>query len=309
MANQSDKKQWINLNSQDPLLASLDAFRQDRKAQNMAPGTLYFYHAKLSMFTRFCDEQGVDSVSQIDADLLRCFMIWLEETGHNPGGQHTFYRAVKTFLKWYERENEPQGWNNPIDRVKAPRLPVQPLEPVSLDTVRILLGQCPADLTGTRDRAMILFLLDTGCRANEALSVTLQDVNIVSGEVIITSGKGGKPRFVYLGRTARKALRDYLHKRKDRARELWITRDGTGLTYAGLRSMITRRARQANIGPPQLHAFRRAFALNMLRNGTDIFTLQRLMGHADIQMLRRYLAQTSEDLQAAHHRASPGDSL
>jgi integrase/recombinase XerD len=59
---------------------------------------------------------------------------------------------------------------------------------------------------------------------------------------------------------------------------------------------------------PKLHGFRRAFALNMPRSGVDIFVLQRLMGHADLQVLRRYLAQNDEDNQLAHMRGSPVDN-
>ena len=48
-------------------------------------------------------------------------------------------------------------------------------------------------------------------------------------------------------------------------------------------------------------------SLNMLRAGVDIFSLQKLMGHADLQVLRRYLAQTTEDIAAAHRMGSPVD--
>jgi site-specific recombinase XerD len=57
------------------------------------------------------------------------------------------------------------------------------------------------------------------------------------------------------------------------------------------------------------HAFRRAFALASLRGGMDVYSLQRLMGHADLSVLRRYLAQTEGDLQAAHQKAGPVDRL
>ena len=58
-----------------------------------------------------------------------------------------------------------------------------------------------------------------------------------------------------------------------------------------------------------LHAFRRAFALTMLREGVDIFTLAKLMGHSTIAVLQRYLKQTTEDVQAAHRRSGPVDRL
>jgi site-specific recombinase XerD len=45
----------------------------------------------------------------------------------------------------------------------------------------------------------------------------------------------------------------------------------------------------------------------MLRNGVDVFALQKLMGHSDLQVLRRYLAQTDQDIHTAHMRGSPVD--
>jgi site-specific recombinase XerD len=88
------------------------------------------------------------------------------------------------------------------------------------------------------------------------------------------------------------------------------------MEYWSLNEIFRRRARVANIAKPELHSLRRAFALNFLRNGGDIFTLQKLMGHSDLQVMRRYLAQTTEDMQAAHnkvtctrYKGSPADLL
>jgi len=58
---------------------------------------------------------------------------------------------------------------------------------------------------------------------------------------------------------------------------------------------------------PSLHSFRRAFAINMLRAGRDIYSLQELMGHADLKVLRRYLKHTNEDIAKAHRIGSPVD--
>ena len=72
--------------------------------------------------------------------------------------------------------------------------------------------------------------------------------------------------------------------------------------------MLTRRAEEAGVEEPALHDFRRAFALSMLRNGTDIFTLAKLMGHEGITILQRYLKQTDQDTEEAHRRAGPVDN-
>ncbi len=58
---------------------------------------------------------------------------------------------------------------------------------------------------------------------------------------------------------------------------------------------------------PPLHSIRRSFALNFLRNGGDLLSLQRIMGHADMTLLRRYARQNTDDLRAVHAGVSPVD--
>ena len=72
--------------------------------------------------------------------------------------------------------------------------------------------------------------------------------------------------------------------------------------------MLERYAKLAGIDAPSAHDFRRAFAITMLRNGTDLVTLARLMGHSNLKVLQRYLKQLPEDLQEAHRLAGPVDN-
>jgi len=182
--NQSSVVQGtITTFSQDThLLTWIEAFLLDRKAQNMAKGTLQFYQKKLRLFVEFCDSQAVTQIDQIDPGLLRQYLLWLENKGHNLGGCHAAYRTVKTFLRWWEQEVEPAQWKNPIQKVKAPKVALEPLEPVSLDTVKSLIDACPKDtLAGARDRAIFLCLLDTGARASEFINIDLTDINPITG--------------------------------------------------------------------------------------------------------------------------------
>ncbi len=167
-------------------------------------------------------------------------------------------------------------------------------------------------LTGERDRAAMLCLLDSGCRAAEFLALNIGDVNLASGAVTVRKGKGAKTRVTFLGAKARKALLAYLRQRPEAGATdpLWISSTlGTRLTYSGLRMLVQKRARVAGVQAPPLHAFRRAFAIGALRGGVDLVSLQRLLGHADLSVIRRYLAQTEEDLARAHAKGSPVDNL
>ncbi len=197
---------------------------------------------------------------------------------------------------------------NPIRKVKPPRVPVTHLEPVNIKHIKAMINTCDETFHGKRDKAILLSLLDTGARAKEFLSVDLDDLNYNTGEILIREGKGGKYRCVFLGKKSRRAVRTYLRARKDDSTAMWIVQSGDRLSYWGLRQIVRRRAVKARVVIPSLHAFRRAFALNMLRAGVDIFSLQKLMGHADLQVLRKYLAQTTEDIAKAHRMGSPVDN-
>ena len=89
------------------------------RSRNLAAGTIEFYAKKLDAFVRFCLEHAVTNVSQIKADHIRQFLFLLDSGGHRPAGTHCYYRSIKTFLKWYEREVEPVDWRNPINKVDA----------------------------------------------------------------------------------------------------------------------------------------------------------------------------------------------
>jgi len=98
--------------------------------------------------------------------------------------------------------------------------------------------------------------------------------------------------------------------RQDKNSALWVTREGDRLTYDGMRAILTRRAKVAGLkDTPSPHDFRRAMAVNYLRNGGDVFTLQLILGHKSLTVLRRYLALTERDTQEAHTKYSPVDNL
>ncbi|MGH2536799.1 MAG: tyrosine-type recombinase/integrase [Candidatus Promineifilaceae bacterium] len=307
---QSNHRTLLDFQQQADVSAWIKAFLVDRQAQRLAAGSLRFYREKLEPFATFCREWGIVRLQQVTPTDVRAYLLWLEEAGHNAGGLHAAYRALRAMLNWWEQEVEPAGWANPIRKVKAPRVAQEPLEPADTAAIKAMLATCErGELTGARDRAALLFLMDTGVRAAEFVALDLEDCDLYGGAFLVRRGKGGKPRTVFIGRQTRQALRAYLKLRQDDCPAVWVTRDEERLGYYGLREIVRRRAARAGVQAPSLHGFRRLFALECLRNGMDVFALQRLMGHADLAVLRRYLAQTSADLAEAHRRTSPADRL
>ncbi len=298
-----------NLRPGTDLADWIQAFIQSCQSRNLAAGTIAFYSKKLALFLRFCQDLAITTPGQITAGDIRQFLLFLRDHKHNPAGVHCFYRSVKTFLKWYGCEDDAPGdWRNPIDRVKAPIVPLQPLDPVSIDTIRSMISVCTrGEFWGERDRAALFFLLDTGARLAEFLALNKEDVSLITGTVSIRSGKGRKPRNVYLGEKSRQMLRRYLRQRTDYCSALWVSFSGERLTETGLRMVLRRRAERARVPVPCPHDFRRAFALERLRAGLDLLTLSKLMGHTSLQVLNRYVKQVGEDLERAAKLTSPAD--
>ncbi|MEN6528303.1 MAG: phage integrase SAM-like domain-containing protein, partial [Anaerolineaceae bacterium] len=85
----------------DSLETWVDAFMMDRKAQNMAKGTLHYYQFRLKEFVEYCSSREIKRITQIDATLIRGYLLYLTERGHNPGGVHMYYRVTKAFLRWW----------------------------------------------------------------------------------------------------------------------------------------------------------------------------------------------------------------
>lgn len=300
-----------NLLPQDEYLPTLGAaFLLDRKSQNLTKKTLEFYRSNLQKFIDWCDDQAVKTIQQITPELLRVFFVEMSERGHNAGGVHALYRTVKVFVRWFASEFEPLEWRDPFRKLKPPRVDIDPLEPVPLEHVKAMLETCArGKFTGERDRAILLFLLDTGVRAGELLALDKQDVDTMTGDVTVRKSKSRRSRNVFIGRAARRALRVYLKMRDDFARALFVTDEGERLKMAGLRQIILRRSKRAGVPTPQIHAFRRAFAISMHRAGVSLLSIARLLGHSDLSLLERYINSTNEDLRNSHQKGGPADNL
>ena len=293
------------------------AFLVDRTAQQLAARTLQYYRSEIQWFLTWLEEERIDDLRDVTPDHLRRWLVALG-THRSAGGVHANYRALRAFLRWAWEEYEPVNVDgdllaNPIERVKAPKLPQELLPPVELGALAAMLATCARKtFTGDRDYALLLALLDTGCRAEEFLSLNLADVNLETGDVIIRQGKGGKDRVTYLSEAICSEVERYLDSHRQDAEEgdpLWVTDDKQRMAYQGLRAMVKRRAIAAGVAVPALHDFRRGYATYSVQNGADLSAVQQGLGHSSLNVTQRYLNRTRQELRAAHERISPAASL
>lgn len=283
-------------------------FIKDRRARRLSIRTIEFYTVELKYFNIFLDRQEVVKISELTQGVIRDYLSELG-THRNRGGVHVSYRCIKALLNWWEEEND-GDYRNPIRKIKIPHGSNQPLTGIRLDQFETLLNACTT-IQSKRDKAILLFLLDTGVRASELVAIDIKDVDFISGSIVINHGKGDKTRFVYIGSKCKRTLKSYLktrtYLRPNSA--LFTTDDDERLKFNGLKQIIRRLSKRAGIQMPGLHDFRRAFALNMIRNGVDLISISRLLGHSSVAVTQRYIAQNNEDLHIAHSKGSPVDNL
>ncbi len=280
------------------------AFLNAKKAEGLARSTLKGAYAPVLLaFFAFCTRRGVGEVEAIDPELIRGHLLAVGE-GHAPSTIHRHYRVIKTWLRWYEVEAAPDGWRNPIRRLRAPKVPEQILDPVSLEDLAELVR-----VANTRDRAILLAMVDTGLRAGELLALDVEDFDNAEGVFVVRHGKGGRARVAPLGQTARRAVRRWIRERQPAGRALFTTTRGNRMNYWALRTMLGRLADRADVPRPKLHGIRRAFGIGMLRAGVDLLTVSRMLGHSTVSQTPKYLKQVVADLRAAVERASLADRL
>jgi len=281
-------------------LGALSDFLLARVSALRSPRTVAYYTETLRPFLTFLETEGITDPLMLEARHVREFLAERAKTVA-PATVHASARAIRAWVHFLEGE----GYLEHAPRFDMPRVPpkVQPV--LSPDDVKRLLTAATCE----RDRALVLFLLDTGARRAEAQSVNWGDVNLQTGVVRLRNTKGGRPRVVILGARSRRALLRYMRRvpHTDSA-PLWQSIDGLRLGYAGLREVLRRTGQRAGVKATS-HTLRRTFATLSLRGGMNLLHLAALMGHADLTMLRRYAVVVEEDLRKSHEEHGPVDSL
>ena len=250
-----------------------------------SPETIDFYRRMLKPFLALANG------TQPSNRLVREFLSSVAERGVSSATVHAHARAVRAFLRFAYEED----WIEEPVTVRMPRVEQKRMEVLSREDARKVLS-----VAGTRDRALVMTLIDSGLRRGEALALDCRDVDLQTGAVYVRRGKGGKPRVTYVGAKTRRALLRWGGGHRSSAI--------FPLTPSGAATLMARLSRKSAVHIT-FHKCRRTFASWALREAIDLLSLQRLLGHSSFQMVRRYAYQSESDLRAAHSRAAPIDNL
>ena len=273
--------------------------------------TVQSYDETLRHFIRAVDQlQLPNSVRAFGPAHVYLFMGWVRDRGVSAGTQHRRQREVKAFFSWCRRMGYVE--ENPFMRVPMVRREQKVVQPFSKEDITALLGACnPATCVGSRMKAMVFFLLDTGVRSSELVSIHLDDVFFDQHRVRVLQGKGRKQRWTAISDVAIEALRDYLDGYRGWSDgPLFQTVDRRPLRNHHMNVMFTRHGVKAGVRQVNPHRFRHTFATWAIRASARELDVQYLLGHSSPVMVRRYSATyDSEQAASAHAAFSPAMQL
>lgn len=154
-----------------------------------------------------------------------------------------------------------------------------------------------------RDFAIVKTLASSGVRALELCDLDVVDADLDERTLHIRAGKFDKDGIAKISDSCAEALGQYLARRDDDSKQLFLSRSGNRLTRNGLLQLVKRRARAAGIEQNvTVHLFRHYFATKMIENGADVSIVKELLRHDDITLTMKYLHISGETLGEQYDR-------
>lgn len=277
---------------------------------NRSPNTVRAYRGELQKLASFLAGRGHPlQMADLSHDDLRAYQRHLAVTLKAPTSRARALVAIRSWLRWLARESLIES--DLSNGITLPKLEHRLPKPMSPEELAHLLAALPSDSPPERrDRALVHFLISTGCRISEALKLDRTDVPR-QGTRLIVSGKGSKQRAVYLTDDAKAAIDDYLQSREDTSMALFINYDRSRkpgedrrLTAAGARHIVRRlRHKLGAWSFKSPHVARHTAATSLLEvTGGDVRLVQEVLGHANLNTLQGYTKIVDARKQDAYRR-------
>src|SRR6266567_2250373 len=289
----------------------------------------------LTIFSDYCTTQNI-GISDVNSRVIADFIEYrYASRSPNKRGATEIstwtvancVRQIKSMLRWAaddELTDSDEVDAATINHIKVPRKDEVLIETLSDAHVRALLAACKGeenDFMRARGKMIVILLYSSGIRASELVHLRIEHLTLDpgAGYLMIRCGKSRKDRRVPISESCSRRLQDYCRTWRANvpaSAPVFPSRAGTprragsagteSLTVAGLQQMLKRLAARAGITDRRVspHNFRHSFSANFMRDGGEIWTLQRLLGHSSTNITERYIKSLGCDFNL-HDRAMP----
>jgi len=305
----------------------IQRYELSNRAEGKSPKTVLWYTEMLRLFSSYLSaNHAACDLSSIDIETVRTYILYLKQKQRFDGHPYTsgqasllspktvqcHVRALKAFSSWLYSEGYTE--ENRLKNLKLPKAPITIIEPLTPEETKNIIDTINRQtLTGARNNAIFVALLDTGLRASEVANITLDNLNLTDGYIKVM-GKGAKERIVPIGKYVQMTLWSYIDKvRPEPAtpdlNNLFLSSNGKAITVNTIKLFFSRLAKSSGVEKLHAHLCRHTFAINYLLNGGDIFSLKAILGHTTLEMVNHYLHFTSSQITDQHHKFSPMDKF
>jgi len=294
------------VNNKMTLHAAIEEFLIEQQVRGNTQKTLKYYRQSLMCFASFAGQVELESV-----DLVTCkkYYIHLAGKGITTTTVQTYIRALRAFLTWcfnegYLPESIPA-------RFKLPKAQRKTIDVLTDEEIRRLFACFDLrTMTGARNYAICALMLDSGLRLNEVVTLPIGAVHVSEGYAIV-DGKGNKQRLVPLGLQSKRALIRYMGRvpQGEQRTPLFVKDTLTPLQQSTVKQLFRKLKTRAGIPRLRPHLLRHSFATRYLENGGDIYSLQQILGHTSLEMVKRYVHQIPQKIVVCFPQFSPLDNL
>jgi len=247
--------------------------------------------------------QGVSSHTEADWSKLNyesvlTLMNTLKAEGLSPARVNTYLAAVKGVAKysWMNKsiDVEVYTWIQQVKRLKGTR-ETKGRSLVKGELSKVI-SHCvdKGSVLGVRDAALFATMYSAGLRRQEVVNLNVEDINLVTNEILI-KGKNNKHRTTVINDNSMKLIKNYMKVRGNITAGTLFSRCRKGGKFTGesistqaVYNIVCGTATELGLPKMSCHDYRRSFCTDLLENGTDLFTVSKLMGHADINTTRTY---------------------
>lgn len=298
--------------------ALLARYLEHSLAIGRTPRTVERRRSALKAFIAWCEERSLTKPHDITRPVLeryRRHLYAFRRPNGKPLGlatQRNRLTDVKQLFKWLTQENyigsDPaSGLVLPKPHKRLPRAILTKDEVASMLNATAAQGDI-----GVRDRAILETLYATGVRRMELVNLSLYDIDLDQGTIMVRRGKGNKDRLIPIGETACRWIEKYLNEIRPELvvdpnlDALFLTDFGEPFIKGRLTFLVRRYLKAAKIDKPgACHLFRHTMATLMLENGADLRFIQAMLGHADISTTTIYTQVSIRQLKEVYGRTHP----
>lgn len=261
-----------------------------RMERNLSEHTVEAYRRDITAYLAFAEREGITPRSR---ETVVGYLGAERTAGRASTTVARRLSALKAYFAYLEREGELPG--EALTDVHVARKDSRLPGVLTVEQVKALIESVPdQDPLGLRDRAMFEVVYGAGLRVSELIGLRIEDY-WTDPPRLRCLGKGGRERYVPLGRFAVDAVARYLDRgrpvlvgtRSDRF--LFVNRRGGGLSRQGFWKILKRHAAAVGIADEtHPHVLRHSFATHLLEHGADLRAVQELLGHQDISTTQIY---------------------